>query len=64
MQTKTTIDVTSYLSEWLSTKRLKVLTKMWRKGHIWAVFLRMQIHATTRENGIEISPEIENRATI
>ena len=45
-------------------KRLKVLTKMWRKGNTWAVFLRMEIHAATRENSIEISPEIENITAI
>ena len=45
-------------------KRFKVLTKMWRKGNIWAVFLRMQIHAATRENSIEISLEIKNITAI
>ena len=66
IQIETTINITSYLSEGLLSKRqeITVLARMWRKGDPYTLLVGMYIGIATMENSMEVPQKIKNRTTI
>ena len=65
MQIKTAVNITSHLSEWLSSKRTQITNvgKVWRKGNPHTLLVGMYISTATVENSMEVSQKMKNITT-
>ena len=66
MQIKTTMDIISHLSEWLSSKRTQITNAAEgvKKREPWTLLEGMYIGIAAVENSMAISQQTENRATL
>ena len=60
MQIKTTVNIMSHMSEWLSSINQQVLVRMWTKGNPFAVLVGVETGVSSVEGSIEILQNIKN----